>query len=80
MRSVHGSYTRFMDRGPYSDAMDTRPMERPKYFLVAHPTRMREELRRIVSSLIAFRLSRSRSVNEIIRFQNQTTRDFETIE
>lgn len=29
-RSVHGSYTRFMDRGPYSDATDTRPMERPK--------------------------------------------------
>lgn len=30
MRSVHGSYARFMDRGPYSDAMDTRPMERPE--------------------------------------------------
>lgn len=29
-RLVHGSYTRFMDRGPYSDATDTRPMERPK--------------------------------------------------
>lgn len=30
MRPVHRSYAQFMDRGPYSDAVDTRPMERPK--------------------------------------------------